>query len=78
MVYKEVRVMDRSDPWYPRVAIITVPWVCPKCGGPRGAICGHNQCEDGEWFHVNVWDNPCGHVDYYSTMLMEAKLNAFR
>lgn len=70
---RTVFVMDRSEPWYPKVVTVTLKWSCPKCGGSRGEPRGHNQCEDGEWFHVNVWDNPCGHTDYYKAVLAEAR-----
>ncbi len=72
MTTRTVTVMDRSQPWYPKAVAVTVEWTCPKCGGPRGEPHGHNQGEDGEWFHVHVWENPCGHMDYYGVVLEEA------
>jgi hypothetical protein len=46
---------------------------CPQCGGARGEIRGYNGCEDGDYYHVNVWNNACGHVDYYEAVIAEAE-----
>jgi hypothetical protein len=73
-----VRVIDRSG-WgtsapYPLIRTVTVPAVCPKCGGPRGVdtIRGHNFMENDDSHHVHNWDNPCGHLDRYEDVLAEA------
>jgi hypothetical protein len=42
------------------------------CRQRRGEPYGHNFNHDGEWFNVNRWDNPCGHIDYYDTVIIEA------
>jgi hypothetical protein len=60
----------------PIVRTVIVPWVCPACGGPRGEVRGLNSCDDGDYFHVNVWDNACGHVDMYDDVLDEAGMRA--
>ncbi len=67
-----VIVMDRKSPWYPRTRTVEIADTCPACGGPRGSIYGHNFWEDDQSFFVNRWDNPCGHVDHYPTVLKEA------
>jgi hypothetical protein len=46
---------------------------CPQCGGNRGKPYGFNFYEDGDWFFVNCWKNPCGHVDYYPDVIKEAE-----
>lgn len=46
---------------------------CPKCGGERGKPYGYNFHEDGEWFHVEKWENPCGHIDTYREVWHEAR-----
>jgi hypothetical protein len=51
---------------------VTIDAICPVCKGPRGEVRGHNSYEDGVPFHVNVWTNPCGHVDYYGDVIREA------
>lgn len=75
----EVRVRDRSaEPaWGSGPARIVVRRVeiddtCPKCGGPRGEARNLNQSDDGEFYSVDVWENPCGHVDTYSAVVLEA------
>lgn len=54
------------------VRTVEIGDVCPQCGGPRGVPYGHNGHEDGEWYHVDRWDNPCGHRDRYEDVLKEA------
>lgn len=58
----------------------TIEARCPQCGGPRGVdidgqstVRNHNFHEDGEWLSVDVWTNPCGHVDMYEAVLAEAR-----
>ena len=46
---------------------------CPKCGRKRGKPYPYRFCEDGEWFTVDKWDNPCGHIDYYKDVIKEAQ-----
>lgn len=72
-----VTVMYRNnffggDGWtyYPKT--VTISAFCPVCGGRRGTPTWHQQCEDGEWFQVNVWENTCGHKDTYKDVLIEA------
>lgn len=72
-----VTVMYRNnffggDGWTYYPVTITISTYCPKCGQRRGLPRWHNQCEDGEWFAVQVWDNPCQHRDMYSEVLREA------
>lgn len=74
-----VRVRNRAaeTPWgsgltNPQVQTITIPAVCPTCGGERGEPRNLNQCDDGAHYAVDVWDNPCGHVDSYTAVIAEA------
>lgn len=46
---------------------------CPVCGGPRGEAHLQRYCEDGEWYDVSRWTNPCGHLDKYADVLAEAR-----
>lgn len=55
---------------------VTISAYCPQCGGKRGEPRWHRQCDDGEWYSVQVWTNPCGHVDMYDAVLVEAKTRA--
>lgn len=61
-----------SGPTSPRTMKITIPAYCPLCGGRRGEPRGANACDDGTWYWVQQWDNPCGHVDRYEAVLAEA------
>lgn len=72
-----VRVCDRgTGPGYSGVRIRTVEisTQCqqPGCDAPRGKPFNHNFHEDGEWLSVDMWRNPCGHIDFYVDVLKEA------
>lgn len=55
---------------------LSVEWVCPVCGGPRGepyktvSYDGSLQLRG-----VDGWQNPCGHLDTYIDIRQEAGLN---
>jgi hypothetical protein len=72
-----ISVLDRSH-WgkpncpYPLVRLIILDWTCPICGGPRGTIYNRTHHEDGSTLLINVWLNPCGHVDKYQDVIEEA------
>lgn len=72
-----VTVMYRNnwfggDGWtyYPKQ--VTISAFCPACGKHRGEPSWYRFCEDGEWFTVHKWENPCGHLDTYHAVLVEA------
>ncbi len=74
----KVTVMYRSnwfggDGWNCYPMGIEISGKCPLCGRPRGKPYPFNFCEDGEWFTVDRWDNPCGHIDYYYNCIREAE-----
>lgn len=74
-----IRVRELEAPWgsgltSPFVTTVEIPAVCPTCGGPRGVPRNLNQVEDGAHYSVDVWDNPCGHVDAYEAVAREAGL----
>lgn len=78
-----VRVRDRSceAPWghgliNPYVRTVTISTSCPICAGPRGIPRNLNQCDDGAYYSVDVWDNPCGHRDWYEDVVTEARAEA--
>lgn len=58
------------------IRTVTIPAACPRCGEPRGEPRGHNFRVDGDWHHVHVWDNRCGHVDMYADVVREAAAHA--
>lgn len=55
-----------------RVRTVVISAVCPQCGGPRGEKLPGRIIEDGEYYWVHNWDNPCGHADMYDAVLREA------
>lgn len=46
---------------------------CPKCGGRRGEPFNIPSHDDGAWYTVQGWHNPCGHKDRYAEVIAEAK-----
>jgi hypothetical protein len=74
-----VTVRDRSKeaPWgsgptNPCVRKVTISAFCPIDGERRGEPTGLNSCDDGAHYWVQVWSNPCGHVDSYADVINEA------
>lgn len=72
-----VRVIDRSR-WgtsspYPLIQEVAISVTCPRCGARRGESWPHRFHEDGQWLTCDRWDNPCGHVDMYESVLAEAR-----
>jgi hypothetical protein len=47
---------------------------CPVCGGLRGTPVKRPFCEDEDFYSVDCWVNPCGHIDYYPNVLEEADI----
>lgn len=52
---------------------LTLKWVCPVCGGPRGELCMKKAYDGSRWLTCHSWHNPCGHVDMYEAVRREAK-----
>jgi hypothetical protein len=76
---RTVRVIDRST-WgtsapYPLIRAVTVAWICPICGGPRGEPQDFPFYENDQALSCDRWQNPCGHVDLYPALLEEAETN---
>lgn len=71
-----VKVRDRrlesNYDYGPHFKTIEIRNVCPRCGGPRGEVEIMRFAEDGDFFWVNTWKNPCGHVDTYAEVLQES------
>lgn len=63
-----------SGPFSPALTTVTISACCPVCAGRRGAPANRRQHEDGVWFQVSVWQNPCGHLDMYSAVIKEAAI----
>ena len=74
---RTVRVMYRNnwfggDGWTYFPVTVEISNKCQVCGGERGHPRPYHFCEDGEWMTVDIWDNPCGHKDFYPDILKEA------
>lgn len=69
---RTVTIIERHG-WIRRIVRVTVPWTCLECGEPRGEPYNLNMAEDGDYFSVDVWDNPCGHIDKYNDVLAELR-----
>jgi hypothetical protein len=54
-------------------ATITVNWICPTCGQPRGEVYQTRSYDGSRILYCDGWTNPCGHVDKYADVLAEAK-----
>ncbi|MEM9098084.1 MAG: hypothetical protein AAGC79_06110 [Pseudomonadota bacterium] len=52
---------------------IEIADACPSCGKARGNPSLHRFCEDGEWYDVSCWTNPCGHLDRCKDVIREAE-----
>lgn len=50
---------------------VTVPWVCPICGEPRGEVFKTRSYDGSRILYCDGWRNPCGHVDKYSDVRKE-------
>ncbi|NHR05758.1 hypothetical protein HA052_11155 [Chromobacterium haemolyticum] len=69
----QVIVSERDHNHSLNVVTVTISSACPKCGGPRGKPAMQRYCEEGWFYSVHNWTNPCGHVDYYPDVLREAR-----
>jgi hypothetical protein len=75
-----VTVRDRAaeSPWgsgwtTPVTSTVTISAFCSTCGQRRGEPQGLNSCDDGAFYWVQIWHNPCGHQDTYVDVLAEAR-----
>jgi len=74
---RQVKIVERhrdvSRP-FSRIVLVELPWVCPRCGGPRGepevglAFTGSHR------MYPHQWTNPCGHRDWSKNLLAEAEV----
>lgn len=44
---------------------VTLNWVCPQCGEPRGEPFAGFSYDGSRRLSCHQWTNPCGHVDRY-------------
>jgi len=74
---RQVKIVERhrdvSQP-FSNVLLIELPWVCPRCGGPRGEPEVGLAYTGSQRMQVHEWANPCGHVDMYENLLAEVEV----
>lgn len=79
----QVQVVDRAamdaewempGPFRVHLVTVNIQDSCPKCGGLRGRPERQRFCEDGVYYLVDCWENPCGHVDKYPDVLKEGRV----
>lgn len=72
-----VKIMYRNsfhggDGWTYYPMRVEISDNCPICGGKRGEPQERQYCEDGEFYTVDNWENPCGHLDKYKDVYNES------
>ncbi|GAB3975674.1 hypothetical protein GCM10028806_33760 [Spirosoma terrae] len=68
-----VNIPDRSVTEGVKVSRFEIGNTCPVCGGPRGLNRWQVNHYDGKQvLLVDIWTNPCGHVDLQSSARQEA------
>ena len=65
---------DHPGPFRVHLATVEIADTCPVCGKPRGKPARRRFCEDGVFYHADIWTNACGHVDYYKDVIKEGKI----
>lgn len=73
----KVRIMFRNDytggdGWISFPMDVDIADNCPVCGEQRGESYPEHIYENGDWFTVDAWDNPCGHIDTYRDCFHES------
>lgn len=57
----------------PRSVLVALRWTCPVCGGPRGDVFRTVSYDGSRRLDCDGWVNPCGHVDKYGDVRVEAE-----
>ena len=70
--YRTVRIPGSIDHAGQHLITVTLRWVCPTCGGPRGDIIPAISYDGSRRLGCDGWSNPCGHVDFYANVRVEA------
>lgn len=71
-----VQIPARDDHEGRASATVTLPWICPSCGGPRGEVKRVISFDGSRRLACDGWDNPCGYVDDYAAVRREATEHA--
>lgn len=70
---RTVEIPARDDHEGRASITVTLPWVCPSCGGPRGEVKRVVSYDGSLRLACDGWDNPCGYIDGYAGLRREAE-----
>ena len=70
--YRTVRIPGNTDHAGQHLITVTLQWVCPTCGGPRGQVRPAISYDGSRRLACDGWTNPCGHIDFYADVRREA------
>ena len=70
--HRTVRIPGSTDHAGHHLITVTLRWVCPTCGGPRGAVRPAISYDGSRRLACDGWTNPCGHIDTYAAARLEA------
>jgi len=68
---RTVRIPGSNDHAGHHLITVTLLWICPRCGGPRGRVHPVISYDGSRRLSCDGWTNPCGHIDYYRTVRAE-------
>ena len=71
--YRTVRIPGSTDHDGHHLITVTLRWVCPACGGPRGPVLPTLPFDGSRRLACDGWSNPCGHIDTYTAVRAEAR-----
>lgn len=71
----KIPAFEMHEGFIGNVVAIRLNWTCPTCGGERGEIYDTISYDGSRRLNVDGWKNPCGHIDKYSQVRIEAKNN---
>ncbi len=69
--YRTVRIPGSDDHGGDHLITVTLRWVCPACGDPRGEIRPAISYDGSRRLACDGWTNPCGHIDFYAVVRTE-------
>jgi hypothetical protein len=69
---RTVRIPGSTDHAGHHLITVTLRWVGPTCGGPRGEIMPAISHDGSRRLGCDGWTNPCGHLDTYDAIRLEA------
>ena len=71
--FRTVRIPGSTDHDGHHLITVTLRWVCPACGGPRGPVIATLSYDGSRRLACDGWSNPCGHIDTYTAVRAEAR-----